>query len=482
MQNNVTTKTVIKSVTWTTIERYSSQILQFVIGIILARLLTPEEYGVIGVISVFIGFSQIFIDSGLGDALIRKNAANSTDFYTVNTINIAISVLLYGCLYLSAPYISSFYSIPVLVPSIRILSFVLITNAISASSRVYLLKSLKFKELSIITLVTNATTGILAIILARLDFGVWALVFQILTSSVISSIWICVIANFFPKFKFSFNSFKEFFGFGYKLLLSNILYALTRDLFQLLIGKFFSVKTLGFYTRASSYAHLIPSNFSGIIEKSIYPILSKLQDDRNRFKNFYYKSIIITSFLIFPACFFVIGVAYPLISVMISDKWLPVVPLLQILCLSTLTTHIHSINAKFLIVKGFSGIFLKMQIINKPITISFFAIGLFWGIKGVAWGCVATQIFATMVAIYYFRKYIGFSLKPVAKPCVKIFLISAFIGVSSLLLFKYILSSNFINLLLVTIGMFICYLLQIKLFVPKVIDLALTMYKKNNTI
>ncbi|MCH5327996.1 MAG: lipopolysaccharide biosynthesis protein [Coprobacter sp.] len=463
----LTKKKIVGSVIWNALEKYSSQGIAFLVSIVMARLLTPSEYGILGIASVFISFSNIFINSGLSRALICKKECSIDDYCTVNWINIGVSLLCYGILYVSAPLISSFYQIPILKSALRVLTLSLIIGAVSGVSRTILSKEMKFKQMSFITLATSLFSGIIGIAMAYYGMGVWALIYQSVLSGLFSSIWIMWVSKFIPQLKFSVKSFKELFSFGAKILGSDIIWVIFNNIYPLIIGKKFNSQSVGYFTRASSYSTLVPSNFSGVLENVLFSAFSKLQKDKESLIRLYQKSITISSFFVFTGNFFLLGLAYPLILNVISAKWLPCVPLLQILCLSTLLEHINSINGRLLMVLGYPGIFLKMAAVTQPINLMIICISTFGGLIGLAWGSVVSSIIGVIYNCHLFKKVTQINPFNYLKESLKILIISGGIGVGAMLSFDYWLSPSIVNLLVMATVMFLLYIGCIKLMMPQ---------------
>lgn len=474
----VTRNSVISSVKWSAVERYSSQGIQFLVSIVMARILTTAEYGVIGIMSVFLAFSSMLIDSGLERALIHKKDCRSIDFSTANVTNIAFSLLCYLILFICAPVIADFYNMPIITPALRIMSLTIIFGAIAGVSRTILTKQLKFKRLSLVTLSTSVFSGLIGIIMAYMGYGVWALVLQSVLSTLFSSIWIMFAAGYFPSFRFSRASFKELFGFGSKMLGSDFIWVLFSNIHPMLIGKFFNAQSVGIYNRASTYSTLIPANFSGVLEKVLFPVFSKMQDDNERLERFYAKALTITSAVIFTGNLFLMGLAYPLILNMISEKWLPCVPLLQILCVARLIGHVNSINGRLLIAKGFPGVFLKMTSITMPLTFAVIFISINFGLTGLAWGTVVSSFLGTIYCCYIFKKYSGFNPWKCLQGSVKILFISGPIGLTALLLFQYVLAPTLLNLVIMGTSMTIVYIIALKLLFPQILNELISLVKR----
>lgn len=465
----LTKKKIVRSVIWNALEKYSSQGIAFLVSIVMARLLTPAEYGILGIASVFISFSNIFINSGLSRALVCKKECTTDDYCTANWINIGVSVLCYIILYVSAPLISDFYQMPILTPTLRVLTLSLIIGAVSGVSRTILAKEMKFKQMSFITLATSIFSGIIGIAMAYHGMGVWALIYQSVLSGLFSSVWIMWASKFTPRLRFSVQSFKELFSFGSKILGSDIIWVIFANIYPLVIGKGFNAQSVGYFTRASSYSSLVPTNFSSVLENVLFPAFSKIQDDRERVSRLYTKALTITSCVIFVGNFILMGVSYPLILNMISSKWLPCVPLLQILCLSTLFGHIDSINGRLLMALGHPGAFLRIQTFTKPFSLIVIIISLSFGLQGIVWGQVVISAVSTIYNCIIFRKYTQINPLKALYPSLKVLFISSSIGVCTLLAFKYWIEPYLMNLLISCVVLLVLNYCGLKIIAPEVV-------------
>lgn len=474
----VTRQKVVNSVKWTAIEKYSSQGIQFIVSIIMARLLTTAEYGIIGIISVFLSFSSMLIDSGLERALIHKKTCTAIDFSTANVTNIIFSLMCYMILFFCAPFIADFYGMPIITPTLRVMSLTFIFGAVAGVSRTILTKELAFKRLSLITLTTSILSGIIGITMAYLGMGVWALVLQAVLATLFSSICVIIVAKYKLSFRFSRSSFKELFGFGSKMLGSDFIWVLFTNIHPMLIGKVFNAQSVGYYNRATAYSDLLPNNLSGILGKVLFPVFSTLQDDEQRLERLYTKALTVTSAIIFSGNFFLMGLAYPLILNMISEKWLPCVPLLQILCIARLINHINAINGRVLIAKGFPGVFLKMTSVTLPLTLIIILISINFGLIALAWGSVISSLTGTVYCCYVFKKYSGINPWKSLRGTIQILFISGPIGLGALLLFKYILAPSLLNLLIVGISMTLVYILALRLLCPQILEELIYLVKR----
>lgn len=455
---------VLNSVKWTAIEKYSSQGIQFIVSVVMARILTPAEYGIVGIIAVFIGIAQVFINTGLTQALVSKKVCTEDDYSTANWINIVISLICYIILFFFAPLISKFYSEPILIPTIRVMSLTFIIGAFSAVCRTKLTKQLKFKQISLVTLVTCVFSGFVGIIMAYLGMGVWALVLQSVLAGLLSSICIIIVAKYRFSLKFKKESFKELFGFGSKILGSDILWVIFNNIYPLIIGKAFNSQSVGYFSRAFSYSELIPANFCGVLEKVLFPIFAIIQDDDERFERYYRKSVLITSFLIITGNFILIGLSYPLILNMLTEKWLPCVPLLQILCLSKLFSHINTINGRLYMAKGFPGVFLKYSFILQPLHLLIIIISLQFGLKGMAWGEVLFSLTSTILSLYVCKKYIGFNPFKTIKPIIPVVIYSGMISALSMIAFRYFIAPSLLSLVIAGIVIIVVIYICLRIF------------------
>ncbi len=392
---------------WSSIESFSKQGISFVVGIIIARILSPSDYGIIGMILIFTEVSAVFINGGFSAALIRKQNRTESDLSTVFYYNIVVSLFLYLVLFVSAPYIASFYESPILTLVVRVVSLNMVIGALGAIQSTILNIAIDFKTQTKITVITLIVTGTIGISMAYSGYGVWALVFQGLASTVISTGLLWIFIGWKPKLVFSLSSFRELFGFGSKLMLSGLLDTVYRNIYQVVIGKKFSSAELGFFTRAKGLAQLPSSNITNIIQRVTFPVLSEMQDNITQLGNNYRKLLKMSAFIIFPSMMLLFGLAEPLVKILLTDKWLPAVPLLQVLCFSYMFYPIQAINLNLLQVKGRSDLFLRLEIIKKVlITIVLFATAPF-GVLFMCYGIIVTSVFALVINTYYTGKLIN---------------------------------------------------------------------------
>lgn len=398
----------IKGVIWSAVDRFSAQGIQFVFSILIARLLVPEDYGVIAMLGIFIGVSNSFIDSGFGTALIRKINRTETDFSTVFYFNIVVAILFYLALFFAAPAIADFYNTPLLVPVTRIVSLTLPIGALSGIHSAKLSIAIDFKSRAKISVVSTILTGSVGLWMAYAGYGVWALVVQTVFSSVIRTIMLWVIVKWHPLLVFSLKSFKELFTFGSKLLASGLLDTIYNNIYPLVIGKFFSPAVLGVYGKAKALADYPSSNITSVLQSVTFPVLSSIQNEEDRLADSYKRFLKISAFVIFPLMTGLAAVADPFIRIILTDKWENTIYLLQIICFAMMWYPIHAINLNILQVKGRSDYFLKLEIIKKVQGVIILCITVPMGIVAMCYGQVISSLISLIWNTYYTKKLIGY--------------------------------------------------------------------------
>ena len=405
----------INGLVWSFVDSFANFGLQFVVGIILARILSPREFGLIGMLTIFIAISQTFIDSGFSTALIRKKDCTQTDYSTVFFFNLAVSLICYLLLFVLSDAISSFFDEPQLKALIQVLGIGLILNSFGIIQRTILTKKINFKLQTKVSLIASLGSGIIAITMAFNGFGVWSLVALTLSRYALTSIFLWIYTHWKPTLVFCKKSFNELFGFGSKLLLSGIIDTAYQNIYYLVIGKYFSAIELGFYTRADQFQALPSSNLNAIIGRVSYPVLTSIQDDIPRLKMNYRKLIKSTMFLTFVLMLGMAAIAKPMIIILIGEKWLPMVTYLQLLCFVGMFYPLHAINLNMLKVQGRSDLFLRLEIIKKILAIPTIIVGVFFGIKIMIVGMFLNTLIAYYLNSYWSGKMIGYSFSQQVK-------------------------------------------------------------------
>lgn len=401
----------VKGVFWSSIDRFSSQGIQFIFSILIARMLLPSDYGVIAMLGIFLAVSQSFIDSGFGTALVQKIDRTETDFSTVFYFNVLVACFFYGLLWIISPYIAAFYDIPLLESVTKAVALTLIFNALGGIQNAKLTIAIDFKTRAKISLMCTISTGIIGLIMAYKGYGVWALVTQNIANSVLNATLLWLFVRWIPQRTFSMQSFRQLFGFGSKLLASGLLDTIYNNIYPLVIGKFFSASTLGVYSRASSLAQYPSSNLTSVLQSVTFPVLSSIQNDEERLGNAYRRLLRMSVFIIFPLMIGLSAVADPFIRLVLTDKWEGAIYLLQIVCFSMMWYPVHAINLNLLQVKGRSDYFLKLEIIKKIIGVSMLCITVPIGIVAMCYGSICTSIICLGVNTHYTWKLIGYGFK-----------------------------------------------------------------------
>lgn len=406
MSDSLKSKTV-KGIVWSSIERFSTQGVQFLIMIIMARLLTPKDYGLIGMLAIFLAVAQSLIDSGFSQALIRKQDRTDVDNSTVFYFNIVVSSALYLILFIAAPFVADFYNQPELTSVMRVVCLGVILNSLAVVQRALLTIRIDFKTQAKAALTAAVTSGVVGITMAYHGFGVWSLVTQQLLNLGINTSLLWILSKWRPRLMFSWQSFHELFAFGSKLLASGLLETIYRNIYPIVIGKFFSASSLGHYTRAQQFSEFPSSNVTGIIQRVTYPILCEIQNDDAHLASIYRRFLKLSAFVIFPLMVGLSSVAKPFINIMLGQQWSFCGQLLQILCFGMMWYPIHAINLNLLQVKGRSDLFLRLEIIKKILGITVLCITAPFGLVVMCYGQIFNSIVALVINTYYTGKLIN---------------------------------------------------------------------------
>ena len=397
----------VSGMMWAALQRYSTISILFISGIILARLLTPHDYGCIGMLAIFMVLAECFIDSGFGSALIQKKRPTQEDYSTIFFWNIGVAAVLYTLLFFSAPAIASFYKIPLLCDVLRVQGVILFIYAFNIVQRNQLQKKLNFRALSIVSIVTSLTSLTITIVMAYYGFGVWALVAQHLLTALIPALGFYL--RWRPQFVFSVQSFKALFGFGFYMFLTQIINKLGQEIQGLLIGRFYNSAIMGYYSRANASERLASSSISYVLSQVTYPLYAELQDDKARLSNAIRKLTISLSYVTFPLMFILLLCAKPIFVLLYSEKWVESVPYFQILCLAGLAACLQGVNNLSIAAIGKSKIMFKWTVIKRIVGIVFIVAGLLlYGMKGLLVGMVLNTWFSYFVNISMVSIHIGY--------------------------------------------------------------------------
>ncbi len=404
-------KKTVSGVLWSFAGQFSVQGIQFLVSIVLARLLSPDDYGMIGMLAIFLAISQVFIDGGFSSALIQRKECDDTTYSTVFYINVGISIICYGILFVAAPFIASFYGQPILKDIARVSSLSLIIGALSATNTVQLTKRIDFKTQSKINVLSAILSGITGIVMAYSGFGVWALVAQSVSLALFKLIMTVMSVRWFPSLVFSGTIFKELFSFGSKLVVVSLISSVYTNIRSLIIGKRFSPADLGQYTTANKFATMAGTSLSGVLYNVSFPVLSKVQDDDAVLLDAYKRFLSVSAFAIFPLMMLLAGIAEPLIRFLVTDKWLECVPFLQILCFGWMYDCLTKINLNLLYVKGRSDLVLRLEIVKKTIAFTILFASCFLGIIGICVGAAIYDFIAFFCNTYYTKRLLGYGFK-----------------------------------------------------------------------
>lgn len=427
--------TTLRGIGWSSIDSIANQGITFLVGLVLARLLGPEEYGLIGIITIFVNLFNTIVDSGFSNALIRKKESTEDDYNTVFITNLVLSVVLGISLFLSAPIIAKFFKQTALIPISKVMSTIVVINAFAIIQRTNLVKKIDFKTQTKASLISSLSSGAIGIIMAVMGYGVWALVGQQLSRQLLNTISLWFYNRWIPKMRFSKKSFKELFSFSWKLLLSQLITSLWNEVNHIVIGRCYSSQALGQYTRSHQFASIFSSNLTSIIQRVSFPVLSSIQDEKERMKQAYRKIIKITMFVAFCCMFVLAAVSKPLIYVLIGEKWDEAASYLPLLCFMLVLYPIRAINTNMLQVCGRSDQLLILEIIKKTLAVGPLLLGVFVSIRSMLFASVLVDIIGFILNSHFSGKYIKYSTWSQVKDIFPSFTIAAFVA-----LFTYLLS------------------------------------------
>ncbi len=450
---NIKQKTKI-GIIWNLIEKISVQVVGFVLNIILARLLTPHDYGTIGMLTVFLTFSNVFIDSGFSRALIQRQDRTETDFSTTLIFNVVISVFLYCILFFASPAISDFYNTPELLELQRVFFLVIIINSLSVVQNSKLQISVDFKSIAIVNSVTVVLSGIIAIVAAYNGLGAWALVIQTLTRAFVSVIMFWIIGKWIPKTGFSKESFKNLFNYGSKLLFSGLLSTSITNVNNLVIGKIYSTSSLGYYTRAQQFPEITSGTITGVLNTTTFPLLSSLQNNKDELTNVLKRLIKITAMLVFPAMIGLACLSEHIILVLLGEKWLLASNLLFWLALSYIFTPLSILNMNVLNAIGRSDLFLKIDLIKIPFIILTMIITFPISLKAVVIGKTITAFLWFYINGFLIGRFYKFGAVKQLLCCWKYIASAVVMGVILSFINIYSVSSGLVLFFMILIGIF----------------------------
>jgi O-antigen/teichoic acid export membrane protein len=413
---------------WQFLETAGKRGINLLVTFLLARFLAPKDFGIIAMMSVFLALANSVMDSGFKLALIRKNDATQTDFSTVFYANLMLGAASYLALFFSSPLIADFYNEPHLILIIRVAAVALILNSFQIVQTARFSRTMNFKAQMKAALPGSVLSGVIAVAMAFMDYGVWALVAQIISASFFISVFYWRLSGWRPTREFSTASLKELFGFGSKLFVSGVIDTLFKNVYVLVIGKLFAGAAVGFYFFAQKIQELILIQLTESVQNVTFPALSGIQHDNERLKEAYRKILQVTTYAVFPVMTFLAGLAMPLFTFLLDDKWLEAVPYLQLLCVGGLMYPLHSLNLNILKVKGRSDLFLYLEIVKKFFIVVILVVSVRYGVKGIVIGQVINSFVSFIPNSYFSVKLINYSVREQAADCVPAFLLSSACG------------------------------------------------------
>jgi teichuronic acid exporter len=414
MSESLRSKT-LQALSWSFIESVASRTVQFAIGVVLARLLFPEQFGLIGMLSVFMAVAQTFLDSGFGAALIQRREATVIDTCSIFYFNIAIGFVVAGLLCLTAPWIADFFGQPILVPLTRILSLTVVINSFGLIQSTILIKQINFKTETMVSLTAVLASGSVGIVLAMTGFGVWSLAVQQVGSSLFRTILLWLLTPWRPELIFNFGSLKRMFGFGSRVLSTGLIAQVFDNIYVLIIGKLFSATDLGFFTRAQSLQGLPTQALSGMVARVAFPVFSSIQDDKFRLKKAMKKALKTLCLVHFPMMVGLLVIARPLVLLLLTEKWTGSILYLQLLCIVGLLYPVHVINLILLQALGRSDLSLRLEVLKKLLIVISVAITWRWGITVMIYGMIAVSFISYYLNSYYAGLLIDYAISDQVK-------------------------------------------------------------------
>lgn len=471
-------KQAAKGFIWVALERFGQQILQGIIFIILARLLSPKDFGLVAMVVIFFALSQTFVDSGMGQALIRQKTITKNERSTVFWFNLMISIVFYTILFITAPLIASFYDETLLVPLIRLMGINIFFFAIAIVQRSEMTQKMEFKRQALAQVPAMLISGIISILMAYNDYGVWAIATQYLSFTFFGSIFLWALHPVKLSFTWDKVVFKNLFGFGNQLLFAGLLNTVFKHIYKLVIGKYFNAATLGFYTQAQKLGELVTNNMTSLIQKVTYPLMSKVHNDKKDLKQGYVQVIKGASFVIFPVVGFMGVMAEPIVTNLLGTRWEPAAPFLQLICISGMVYHVSAINLNLLKVVGKSNLVLRLAFIKKAIVLIALVVGLQFGIWGLLVGRVIASYISLFINQYYTKLIINYQwlyqLKDILQSMLYVIPLLMLVGYV-----QYSLAETTLWILVLFLGVYFSLYLAIHyLFKTQFLMIAISMLKE----
>ncbi len=474
----------IKGMFWSFTQSIGQQGVQFVIAVILARLLLPEEFGLIAMLIIIVAITNAFINNGFGYVLIQKQDTTHLDESTVFYFNIILGFAMTGLLYLAAPWIAAFYERPILAPLARLMSLNLAIGSFGIVHTMLMTKNLDFKTQLKVGVIAAVISGVIGIAMAYNDFGVWSLAVQSLSNFFFRTVFLWIFYRWRPALAFGMASLRSMFSFGSKVLLTGLINTVFLHIYLIVIGKLFPAASLGFYSRANEFQKLPVMNLTTTVSRVTFPVFASVQSDNLRLKRGVQKALTAVSMINFPMMIGMAVVARPMILVLLTDKWLPCVPYLQLLCMVGLFYPLHAINLNVLVAQGRSDLFLKLEIIKRIIIVTSIAITYRWGVMAIIYGQFAVSLAAYILNTYYTKKLIDYSMWEQVGHLLPFLAVSSLMGAAVYSLHYVSFHSQLVLLIaqvILGIGLYtaLCYVFKIQSFteIMEIIKPKLRMFR-----
>ena len=424
----ITKGVVLKSLLWKYLEKSGVQGIRFLVSIILARLIAPSEFGVIAIVLILIELSNVVVDGGFNSSLIQKKETSNADYSTILYVSVVVSLVLYAILYLTAPYIASFYSDARLEEILRVLCIILIFKAFNSVQNAYISKNMLFKVSFICNFVSIIVSGIVGILMAYLDYGIWSLVFQQIIFQVVICLTMFFCVHWRPSLDFSLNSLNTLLGFGWKVFATNLMIVSFENVRGLLVGKIYGPLDLAYFERGKNFPNLLFSNVGSTIQAILFPVFSHKQDDHCAVKSMLRRSIKTSTLIIAPTMIALAVMAKPIVELLLTNKWISAVPYIQIFCLAYLLMPIQTSNMQVITALGRSDVLLKMEVWKKVLEFSILIGSCLISVVAIAWGTVLYNVICLFINLYPNRRLINYGYLEQFKDIAPMLLISVFMG------------------------------------------------------
>lgn len=428
MKDNLTQQT-FSGIIWKFAERFSAQLVSMIVSIILARILMPNDYGIVALVGIFITICNVFVTGGFGGALIQKKDADDTDFSSVFYISFIIALILYTILFFCAPLVAKLYDNQLITPILRVMGLRLPLASVNSVQCAYVSRRMVYKKFFWATLIGTVISAVVGIWMAYSGYGVWALVAQDLINVIIDTLVLGIVDRWYPKLKFSFSKVKSLFSYGWKVLVASIIEAIYNDLRGLIIGIKYSAEDLAYYNKGNNFPNIITRNVQSSLDSVLFSALSKLQDNKQRLKDVMRRGMKVSSYVIFPCMMGLAVVADAFVGVVLTDKWLPIIPYMQIMCFIGTIRPMDTANVQIMKALGRSDLFLKTEIIKRIIGILGIIISLPFGVFWIALSSIPTAIIGLIINSIQNKKLIGYSFVDQIRDLLPALALSLFMGI-----------------------------------------------------